>query len=409
LVERLQENIKQLGGTEQEAELPDIEALEKSDSPTNSRGRPLARSRPTDSGERGPSGTPVEPGGIRRVGPSAGLEVPGGLYGVEQLLVESGVNEGERPMVIPELHVVKKGDTLWSLCSLYFSDPWRWPRLWAENALITNPHWIFPGDVVRLRAAGSLPEAVPPPPSQHITSNRRGSLESKAVVLRQLGFIEARDLQAAASVSGSREEKILLSAGDQAYLNAKSENPLRAGERYSVFVADRDHPVKSPNTGKVLGYIVRVYGDVMVDQITDSNMARGTLVDLTDPIERGYLVSPAIKQFKKVEPRPSGVTLEARVLASFTPIAMLAAENFVVLGRGKRDGIEVGNRTFVVRRGDGYRGVLQGWEQADPRFPKEIVGELWIVDVGEDASVAWIARTNKEIRIGDVTEMRKGH
>jgi nucleoid-associated protein YgaU len=40
--------------------------------------------------------------------------------------------------------VVQKGDTLWSLCSKYFNDPWRWPRLWAANPVITNPHWIFP-------------------------------------------------------------------------------------------------------------------------------------------------------------------------------------------------------------------------------------------------------------------------
>src|SRR5262245_14017322 len=69
----------------------------------------------------------------------------GGIYGVER---DQGGGPAEpEPSVssdVPELHTVKKGDTLWGVCQVYFQDPWRWPRLWAENPLITNPHWIFP-------------------------------------------------------------------------------------------------------------------------------------------------------------------------------------------------------------------------------------------------------------------------
>jgi hypothetical protein len=81
----------------------------------------------------------------------------------------------------------------------------------------------------------------------------------------------------------------------------------------------------------------------------------------------------------------------------------------VVLNRGKRDGVQVGNRTFVIRRGDGYRRNLEKWEIHDPESPREVVGEILVVDVRDDASVAWIARSNKELRVGELTEMRKGH
>ena len=69
---------------------------------------------------------------------------------------------------------------------------------------------------------------------------------------------------------------------------------------------------------------------------------------------------------------------------------MLAAENFVVISRGAKDGLDVGNRTFVVRRGDGYRPIMEGWQKPDPSFPKEVVAELWVMDVREDArSPGW--------------------
>jgi hypothetical protein len=101
--------------------------------------------------------------------------------------------------------------------------------------------------------------------------------------------------------------------------------------------------------------------------------------------------------------------LDARVVAAFTPTQFLSAERFVVINRGRRDGVQVGNRNFVIRRGDGYRGVLEDWEKMDPEYPKEVVGELWVIDVRENASVAWIARSFKELHVGETTEMRKGY
>ncbi|MDZ4694920.1 MAG: hypothetical protein SGI86_07185, partial [Deltaproteobacteria bacterium] len=133
------------------------------------------------------------------------------------------------------------------------------------------------------------------------------------------------------------------------------------------------------------------------------------LGQMTDPVERGFFVSNRVKPFKRVDVRPSNVNLQANVIASFTPTNLLSAANFVVLSRGANDGIEVGNRTYVIRRGDGYARVMEGWEEADASFPKEVVAELVVVDVKEKMAVAWITRSTKEIRVGEVTEMRKGY
>jgi nucleoid-associated protein YgaU len=55
----------------------------------------------------------------------------------------------------PEVHVVKKGDTLWDLSGYYFNNSWEWPKVWSYNEKITNPHWIYPGDLVRLMPVGA--------------------------------------------------------------------------------------------------------------------------------------------------------------------------------------------------------------------------------------------------------------
>jgi hypothetical protein len=358
----------------------------------------------------------VKDANTRRIENTAAGLAPGGVLGVDG----PGATEipdkiTGSPGGLPELHVVQKGDTLWSLCSKYFGDPWRWPRLWASNPIITNPHWIFPGDVIRIgegNSGAAAPIGAGPPPAARsgmLSVNRVTPGSESAVMLRTLGFIEAKDLDQAATLTGSREEKIMLATSDQAYLHYPKQMPVRAGERYSVFETDLDHPLVDNSTGKAYGYLVKILGDLVVNQIADNDVARGTLVDTAFPIERGARISPFVHQFKRIEPKPSDVNLEARVIATFAPNQLLGAGHFVVLNRGKRDGVQVGNRTFVIRRGDGYRARLEQWEIHDPQSPREVVGEILVVDVRDDASVAWIARSSKELKVGELTEMRKGH
>jgi hypothetical protein len=380
----------------------------------------------TQSGAQGP--TPGRITGSKTLGESAkkdvgaariertveSLSAPGGVLGMDS----SDARE-ITPVTgsTPELHVVQKGDTLWSLCSKYFADPWRWPRLWAANPMITNPHWIFPGDVIKLGEGSGPTGALPLPagaPGEASrpglqSVNRVGAESGNALMLRELGFIEAKDLEQAGTISGSREEKIMLATGDQAYLRFPKNRPLRAGERYSVFESDMDHPVVDSVTGKTYGYLVRIKGDLIVSQIAENNIARGTLVDTVVPIERGERVSAFVRQFKRVEPRPSDVSLEARVIATLEPNILLGSGHFVILNRGRKDGVQVGNRTFVIRRGDGYRTTLEEWEKHDPTMPKEVVGEILVLEVRDTASVAWIARTTKELKVGEITEMRRGY
>ena len=55
-------------------------------------------------------------------------------------------------------HVVEDGDTLWDICDAVLGRPEMWPRVWSMNPEITNPHWIYPGDIIRFQVpAEELP------------------------------------------------------------------------------------------------------------------------------------------------------------------------------------------------------------------------------------------------------------
>jgi len=65
---------------------------------------------------------------------------------------------GVAPVVTTEYtHIVVKGDTLWDIAAKYLENPFRYPEL-ADLSRIKDPHWIYPGDLIRI-VKKKVPEA----------------------------------------------------------------------------------------------------------------------------------------------------------------------------------------------------------------------------------------------------------
>lgn len=306
---------------------------------------------------------------------------------------------------VPELHVVRSGDTLWDICWYYFNDPWQWPKIWSYNAQITNPHWIYPGDLVRLLPRGVFaeqPGVLEPEKGGDIKPADRVPPPTKRseVGIRLLAFVEKKDLDKSITIDGSVDEKLLLGVGDSVYLSYPSNNPPEVGKRYTIY--------KPGNSVKNLGSYVHILGEVEVVSVKQDKRARGIITASNQEIERGDKVGPLVKQYKSVPPVAPKVDAQGTIVALLAQEQLIGQGEIIFIDQGASSGIEVGNRMFVVRRGDALPSEARDTAgQDDRRYPARSLGQITIVEVGEKISVGLVTISVQEMAVGDTVMMQK--
>ncbi len=365
------------------------------------------------------TGQPVSVGADGRPLPTGPQPVnPDGFYHYD---AEEGMGAFDQPTTAihagptPELHVVRSGDTLWDICFYYFNDPWQWPKVWSYNAQITNPHWIYPGDLVRMVPRGMFvgsadaesPTAITEvSPAASPMDPRPAPARRIEVSLRQTAFVEREALEQSIKIDGAVDEKELLSAGDQVYLTYPAKKPPQVGKRYSVYVEGG----KVASGGKNVGSYVRLLGVLEVLSVKKEKRARAVIVTAISEIERGAKVGPLLTTFKTVPPVAPKVDAQGSVVAMLSADELIGQGEVVFLDIGSKAGVVVGNRLTAVRRGDAYDsslGASTGVGQDDRRFPARALGEVVVVDVGKNLSIGLVTLAVQEFGIGDLVMMQK--
>src|SRR5262249_43649708 len=201
------------------------------------------------------------------------------------------------------------------------------------------------------------------------------------------------------TVDGSPDEKVLLGTGDSVYLSYPSNKPPKVGQRYSVYVPG--------NEVKGQGSYVHLLGTVEVVSVKQDKRARGVITEANQEIERGAKVGPLVKQFKNVPPVAPKVDAQGTIVAMLTKDQLIGQGEVVFIDLGRQSGIEVGNRMFVVRRGDALPPKSQSnVGQDDRRFPARALGEIVVAEVGEKISIGLVTLSVQEMGIGDSVMMQ---
>ena len=350
---------------------------------------------------------------------------------------------GQGAVPPPDTYTVRPGDTLWDLAGRFLNNPWYWPKVWSYNPEITNPHWIDPGQLLRffpsaeeaptrvepvegpMAEAEPEPEVAPPPELEDFSKSelsgstdlvdedasvavsgpyKIGYVAPRNTTARHETFVTRRELEESGELVGAFEDKLMLSTTDQTYARFKGAAEVKKGEAYVIYRTERE--IVHPTTKEVFGYQTVVVGAARVTAV-EEKAVKLTITQTFEPIERGALLGPWSDKFvRQVARRANGAALTGVIVGAQQEILTLLGEHHIVfIDKGKNDGVQEGNTFKVVRAGDPF-GAPMTEAPWDDSLPKEVVGDLLVIDVKDHASTALITRSLVELYVGDRIEMR---
>ena len=301
----------------------------------------------------------------------------------------------------PEVYIAEEGDTLWDICDRFFDDPFYWPVLWSFNPHITNPNWIYPGDIVYL---------VPPKPKPvvregyEVTESRYVPPPAvEQVMARRVGFVAKDELEEAGIIKYAREDRQALGEFDEVYIDFKTARRIKVGDMFVVFRPEGK--VKHPTTKKTLGYKVKYLGVVKIVN-TDAQRNKGVIVRSYEEIMRGDKLMSFAPVSRVLTPVKNTAAIAGTVVGDAFDQKLIGEWQYVIIDKGSKHGVQPGNRFVVRRRGDPTKTLK---EKELSKFPLETYGEIIVVDVSDTTSVGLVTYSLNEIQAGDPCELLAGY
>src|SRR6266540_1314206 len=185
----------------------------------------------------------------------------------------------------PTVYIIKQGDTLWGLSERFLKDPYYWPNLWANNPAITNPHFIYPGQKVKIyqdrieivpaetpqvaQKPVEIPPLVPPAevpdtpaakepvkeePAKEMASKppvqqapKEAAREVTFTVTGGEGFIMENRIKPYGFIIATSQNRQMVGEDDVVYTDIGRVNGAAVGNRFSIFKRKESvsHPVSN--------------------------------------------------------------------------------------------------------------------------------------------------------------------
>ena len=316
----------------------------------------------------------------------------------------------------PDAYVVKQGDTLWDIASMFLRDPWYWPEIWQINPQVENPHLIFPGDILSLAYlddgrpaiqvergpqvadAGSGFERLSPrvrstPLDEAINTIPYETIKS---FLSRPRFIEKKQIDDMPYVVALREA-LIGSAGHDVYVRGL-EDGAAVGSVFNV--VELGGAFVDPETNDVLGYQGTYVGQGRLDRTGDPGTLR-LLETEREALVGDYLAAEEDAVPLNFIPRSPESEVHGQIIAVMSGVSLIGQYAVVVINRGSEAGLEPGHVLRAYQTGQVVRDTNRGLVGQKVRLPDEPAGTMMVFRTAERLSYALVMEATTPLALYD--------
>lgn len=259
----------------------------------------------------------------------------------------------------PDTYVVKQGDTLWDIASLFLDEPWRWPEIWQKNPAVQDPDLIYPGDVLNLVYVDGRPRIVMERGSREVVrlspQVRESALLSPIpVIARQAlrGFlaenriVEKAEYDNAPYILASATDNLIMGAGHEAYVRGDWASNVNQYEVFRLGAAYIDQ-----ESDELLGQEAINLGEVTIVADEGDGIKRALIVSSKEELKAGDRLLP--RETSSIDPSffPNTPTssMRGQIIGLLDNKSKAAQFESIVIDIGARDGLRVGDILSIER------------------------------------------------------------
>jgi hypothetical protein len=290
-------------------------------------------------------------------------------------------------------YTVQKGDTLWDLSRRFSGTPWVWPELWEENnAVIANPHLIYPGQRIRLMRATGRRTAGAPAPS---LDQPLAGIHFYYSLSDQYGFIRKVPVAPEGTIFKSQSStKTLLSEGDIVYARPESDAALIKGQLLRIYRTF--NPLIDQKTKELIGTQHLLCGVLEIVQ-REPQYAIGRVVESYRPTEVGDKLMPYERRSPRIAIQDSQPGIDGSMIMAEEHLSMFAEFNVAFINQGWVHGIRPGQIYSIYHTDEHNFGSVTSSQTIS--IPVDC-GELLVLHVENETSTVLLTGSKKEFPEG---------
>lgn len=304
----------------------------------------------------------------------------------------------------PTIYTIVPGDTLWGLSKRFLRDPYYWPNLWANNQTVGNPHFIYPGQRVRIYSDRIEIEPIPAPPKAEQPQPQEPREEPQAATFAvngSEGFLIENGMKPSGIIISLYQNREMVGADDIVYTDIGRVNGGNPGDRFLIY--KKIGPVSHPITNVILGQQVMPLGELQLSEV-EEKASKAIVTKSFLEISAGSFLMPYQERKLTVPLRAADRDLTGYIVQTQTGNQALAVNDVVFLDLGKAQGVQPGNMLYIVR--DVVPDQRYTQVKID-KLPVEVIGALVVVSTGMNSSTAVIVKSVDTVYRGDRVEMKK--